>query len=55
MDFETGPRAAELTSPAIAAQHFVAELFVQFGFEPQSRLLWSRLIHDEFQLAVNGR
>jgi hypothetical protein len=28
MDFETGPRAAELTSPAIAAQHFVADLFV---------------------------
>jgi hypothetical protein len=44
MDFETGPRAAELTSPAIAAQHFVADLFVQIGLNPRSRLLWSQLI-----------
>ena len=55
MDFEVAPGAARLTSPAIAAQHFIAELFVQLGIEPQARLLWSRLIHDEFQLAVNGR
>jgi hypothetical protein len=48
MDFETGPRAAELASPAIA------ELFVQLGLEPQSRLLWSQLIHDAFSLTNCG-
>ncbi|MGA8736328.1 MAG: hypothetical protein WB558_20585 [Terriglobales bacterium] len=34
VDFEVGPCAAQLTSPAIATEHLIAQLFVPHGIEP---------------------
>lgn len=48
VNFQFGHRAARLASPAISSQHLVAELFVQSGVKPQSRLFWSDTIHDAF-------
>ena len=39
VDFKIGSSAARLTSPAIATQHLVAQLFVTLGIELQTRLL----------------
>ena len=36
MDFEVGPCATRLTSPAIPTQHLIAQVFIQLGIEPQA-------------------
>ncbi|MGA8490975.1 MAG: hypothetical protein WB711_11160 [Terriglobales bacterium] len=34
VDFKIGSGAARLTSPAIATEHLIAQLFVPLGIEP---------------------
>jgi hypothetical protein len=48
VNLKTGHCATRLASPPVTTQHLVAELFVQFGIQPQARLLRSDLIHDPF-------
>ena len=48
VDLKIGNCAARLASPAIPAQHFVAEFLVEPGFQPQTLLFWSNPVHDAF-------
>ena len=48
MNLEIRHCAAQLASPAVAAEHLVAELFVKLGLKPYGRSLWSDPIHDTF-------
>jgi len=50
MDFEVGPFAARLASPAIATLHLRAETVVLVGIEPPACMCLSDLIHDAFSV-----
>ena len=50
VNFKVRHRAARLASPAIAAQHLVAQLFVQLGIKPQGTKFWLGTIHDTFRV-----
>jgi hypothetical protein len=45
VDFEVGHRTAQLTSPAISAQHLLSKILVILLLEPDRRLFRHNLLH----------
>jgi hypothetical protein len=51
VNFKIGHRSARLASPAVASEHLVAKLVIQFAVQALARLLWSEAIHEAFSVA----
>ncbi len=50
VDFQVRHCAASLASPAVPAQHLLAQAFVQFYVESNARISGLNAIHDAFSV-----
>ena len=50
VDLQVLSGAADLASPAIAAQYLFSELFVELGIKPQARSLGPNPVHEAFSV-----
>src|SRR6266852_6900044 len=50
VDLNVAPHAAPLTSPPIATQHPLSQLFIRVGFQPQANRFRLNPVHDAFSV-----
>ena len=51
VNLKIGHRTARLAFPAVAAEHFIAKLVVQFGVQTDRCALWSEPVQETFPIA----